>query len=90
MVHRRVRHGTELVMYQLVRFYSNAGIRRRVLDTHLTLAQVQAHCQNPDTSSSTTSTKTGKDRTRKVEPWFDGYESMPERRHRRRQKYGRI
>lgn len=53
-------------MYRIVRSYFNAGIRKRVIDTGLTLAEAQAHCQNPDTSSSTCQTKVGKARTRRI------------------------
>lgn len=62
--------------YQVVRNYFEAGIRRRVIQTHMSLAQVQAHCKDPDTSSSTCTSKVGRARTRKVGAWFDGYERM--------------
>ena len=61
-------------MYRIIRFYRDAGIRRRVIDIGLTLAEVQAHCQDPETSSSTATSKVAKDRTRRVGPWFDGFE----------------
>lgn len=69
--------------YRVVRFYYNAGINRRIIDTGLTLAQAQAHCQDPETSSSTATGKVGRARTRKVGAWFDGYEEEPVRRSRR-------
>lgn len=62
--------------YQVVRFYQNAGIRRRNLFTTNSLAIAQGHCANPNTSSRTCTTKVGKDRTRKVGDWFDGYETV--------------
>jgi len=62
------------VSYRIVRFYLNAGMRRRVIDTGLTLEEAQDHCKDPDSSSSTCSSKTGCARTRKVGAWFDGYE----------------
>lgn len=61
-------------MYRIIRFYRDAGIRRRVLDVGLTLEQAQAHCKDPETSSSTATSKTAKARTRRVGAWFDGYE----------------
>ena len=63
-------------MYQIVRFYKDAGIRRRVIGVGFTLKEVQEHCNNPETSSSTCKGKVGRARTRRVGAWFDGYEEM--------------
>jgi hypothetical protein len=60
--------------YRIVRFYHSAAIRRRVIDTGLTLEEAQAHCKDPQTSSKTATTKVGRDRTRRLGMWFDGYE----------------
>lgn len=60
--------------YNIVRNYYNAGIRRRVIRWNVSLAEAQAHCGNPETSSSTATGKVGKARTRRVGAWFDGYE----------------
>ena len=62
--------------YKIVRFYCNAGIRRRTIKTVSSLVAAQLHCGNKDTSSRTCTSKTGKDRTRKVGQWFDGYEEV--------------
>jgi hypothetical protein len=62
-----------MATYKIVRNYFKAGIRRRTIKTGLTLVQAQAHCSNPETSSSTCTNATGKARTRAVGPWFDGY-----------------
>jgi len=59
--------------YSIVRHYFDAGIRRRTIATGLTLTEAQAHCNDPETSSSTATGKVGRARTRKVGPWFDGY-----------------
>lgn len=59
--------------YSIVRNYFSAGIRRRTIMTGLTLAEAQAHCNDPETSSSTARGKVARARTRKVGPWFDGY-----------------
>lgn len=59
--------------YRVVRFFQRSG-RRRIVATGLTLALAQAHCRNPETSSSTTTGAVGKRRTRERGPWFDGYE----------------
>lgn len=59
--------------YNIVRFYENAGIRRRVIRERVTLEEAQRHCGDPETSSSTCTSKAGKARTRRVGRWFDGY-----------------
>lgn len=56
--------------YKIVRFYLNS---RRVILTGLTLEQAQAHCNDPETSSSTCTKSAGKRRTKLKGPWFDGY-----------------
>lgn len=60
-------------MYAIVRHYQSAGIRRRIIATGLTLEEAQAHCRDPDTSSSTCTSAVGRRRTRNLGPWFDGY-----------------
>ena len=60
--------------YKIVRGYFRAGQRGRVINTGLTLEQAQAHCQDPETSSSTCKKAAGRARTRALGPWFDGYE----------------
>ena len=59
--------------YAIIRFYQSAGIRKRIINKGLTLEAAQAHCDNPDTSSSTCTTAVGNRRTRNIGPWFDGY-----------------
>lgn len=63
-------------MYQIVRFYQSADIRRRVIVRGLTLEEAQAHCRSPETSSRTCTSREGKARLRNMGPWFDGYEEM--------------
>jgi hypothetical protein len=60
--------------FKIVRHYFSAGIRRRVIRTGLTLDQVKAHCNDPETSSRTCTKAVGCRRTRQLGPWFDGYE----------------
>lgn len=60
--------------YKIVRSYQAAGIRKRIIQRGLTLEQAQAHCKDPNTSYKTCTSKAGRARTRKVGPWFDGYE----------------
>ena len=63
-------------MYQIVRFYQNSRIRRRVILTGLTLEEAREHCNDPETSSSTATGSEAVARTRRVGAWFDGYEQM--------------
>ena len=65
---------TQIGMYNIVRFYRDAGIRKRIIEERVTLAEAQAHCQDPETSSSTCTSKVGRARTRRLGAWFDGYE----------------
>jgi hypothetical protein len=58
--------------YKIVRRYFRGG--RLTIATGLTLAEAQAHCQDPETSSRTCTKAAGKARTRRMGPWFDGYE----------------
>lgn len=60
--------------YKVVRMYQRAAIRKRIIATGLTLEEAQAHCHDPETSSSTCTKSAGKARTRRLGPWFDGYE----------------
>jgi hypothetical protein len=60
--------------YNIVRFYKDGRQRRRIIRERVTLEEAQRHCSDPETSSSTATSKTGKARTRRVGPWFDGYE----------------
>ena len=70
-------------MYKIIRNYRDS-YRKRTIKTVATLEEAQAHCQDPETSSSTCTTAAGKARTRKLGPWFDGYtevKSKPYRGH---------
>jgi hypothetical protein len=60
--------------YKIVRMYRDREIRKRTIATGLTLAQAQAHCSDPETSSSTCKKSVNVRRTRTYGPWFDGYE----------------
>ena len=61
--------------YDIIRFYQQAGIRRRTIARGLSLAAAQAHCTKAETSSTTAKGKTGRARTRRLGIWFDGYEA---------------
>jgi hypothetical protein len=56
--------------YKIVRFFQNS---KRTIDTSLSLDQAQAHCNDPETSSTTCTNQAGLARTRKHGDWFDGY-----------------
>lgn len=58
--------------YKIVRMYQRGG--KRTIETGLTLEEAQAHCRDPETSSSTCRKRSNKMRTNSRGPWFDGYE----------------
>ena len=62
-------------MYKIVRHYFNKNYKRTI-DTRLTLEEAQAHCSDPETSSSTCTTPQARAVTRRNGSWFDGYERM--------------
>lgn len=58
--------------YRVVRHYFRGG-RPRTIERGLTLAEAQAHCSDPETSSTTATGSTARARTRRMGAWFDGY-----------------
>lgn len=66
------------MLYKIVRHYFNGGSQgggsyKRTIETGLSLKEVQAHCNDPETSSSTCTTAAGRRRTKERGDWFDGY-----------------
>lgn len=59
--------------YKIIRMYFDNAIPTRTIKKNLTLDQAQAHCQDPETSSSTCTNRVGVERTRRIGAWFDGY-----------------
>jgi hypothetical protein len=64
--------------YKIVRFYrrrSPGGVpsRPRTIRNRVTLSEAQAHCEDPETSSSTATSAKAKRYTKRVGEWFDGY-----------------
>ena len=59
--------------YKVIRFYFNRPSRGRTIIPRCTLAEARAHCQDPESSSSTATGSAAKARTRRMGPWFDGY-----------------
>jgi hypothetical protein len=56
--------------YKIVRFFRHS---KRTIQTGLTLEQVQAHCEDPESSYTTAKSPAAKRRTREQGAWFDGY-----------------
>jgi hypothetical protein len=61
-----------MATYKIVRMYRD-NYRKRTILAGLTLEEAQAYCRDPETSSSTCTSKAGKACTRRNGPWFDGY-----------------
>jgi hypothetical protein len=59
--------------YKVVRSYRST-YSKRIVKSGLTLEEAQAHCSNPETSSSTCRSARGKARTKQLGAWFDGYD----------------
>lgn len=66
-------NNVQTISYRVIRFYQNRPGHRRTIVDRCTEAEARAHCNNPETSSSACSAA-GKARTRRMGPWFDGYE----------------
>ena len=65
----------ECKRYRIIRCYFH-DIPTCTIKQGLSLREAQAHCNDPQTSSSTCTDKVGKARTRKIGPWFDAYEEV--------------
>lgn len=57
--------------YKIVRVYFKGS--KYTIKRGLSEEQARAHCNNPQTSSSTCTNAVGKQRTKKYGPWFDSY-----------------
>lgn len=58
--------------YKIVRMYES-GKRSQVQARGMTLAEAQAWCSDPETSSSTAKSAAARRRTARYGRWFDGY-----------------
>jgi len=58
--------------YRVVRHYERGG--RRTVVSRCTLAEAQARCRDPESSSRTATSYVARERTRLRGAWFDGYE----------------
>lgn len=61
-------------LYDVVRMYFDHPERRPRIKRGLTLEEAQAHCRDPETSSSTATSSDAVARTKKYGTWFDGFE----------------
>jgi hypothetical protein len=59
--------------YKVQRLYFNRPGHKRTIKSGLSLAQAQAHCSDPETSSSTCRLTRNVKRTEQYGPWFDSY-----------------
>jgi hypothetical protein len=59
--------------YSIIRNFFNKPGRGRVIYRGLTMEEAQAHCSDPETSSSTATSAKANAYTRRVGPWFDSY-----------------
>ncbi len=62
-----------MTRYKVQRIYFHRPGHARTLHTGLTLAQAQAHCSNPETSSRTATGSVARARARRYGAWFDIY-----------------
>lgn len=60
-------------MYKVVRMFFNDDVPDTTIARGLTLEEAQAHCRDPETSSSTCAESKGVALTKRYGPWFDGY-----------------
>ncbi len=60
-------------MYKIVRSYRDHPGHKRTIKSGLTLEEAQAHCRDPETSSSTCTRSDRKAITKRMGPWFDGF-----------------
>jgi hypothetical protein len=63
-------------LYRIRRNFQRPEHRAVTIKTDLTLEEAQAHCQDPETSSSTYTLAKNKRITERKGPWFDGYEKQ--------------
>jgi hypothetical protein len=59
--------------YRIERYYYGNAHPTEVIKTGLTLEEVMAHCNDPETSSETATSTMAVEHTKKYGPWFDGY-----------------
>lgn len=60
--------------YCIVRFYKDAGHKRTIIKTGLTLQEAKEHCSDPETDSKTSTQAFPAGALENQGPWFDGFE----------------
>lgn len=60
--------------YKIIRMYFDEKIENQTIKRHMTLEEAQAWCRNPETSSSTATSRQAVRLTERAGPWFEGYE----------------
>ncbi len=60
-------------LYNVIRFYKEEGVANKIVRRGLTLDEVTAHCNDPETSSATCESEVAKVHTIEYGDWFDGY-----------------
>lgn len=58
--------------YRIIRHFMKSN-RKVTIHRNMTLEEAQAHCRDPETSSTKCTSAEGYRRTKKYGPWFDGY-----------------
>lgn len=64
-----------MTTYRVVRHYRDEPENNTIIKEGLTLAEAQAHCCDPETSSETARSNWAQIETAEHGPWFDGYYS---------------
>lgn len=64
------------MLYNIVRHYFRGEVRKRIIARGYTLAEAQAHCRDPETSSATCTSAAGRRLAERCGRWFDGYEAQ--------------
>ena len=61
--------------------FEDDNISKKTIKSGLSLEEAQAHCKDPETSSSTCRESINKQRTELCGRWFDGYVEQTQRRN---------
>jgi hypothetical protein len=59
--------------YKIVLHYADLKLGKRTVERGLTLEEAQAYCRDPESSSHTCTSATGRRRTKQRGHWFYGY-----------------
>ena len=62
------------MLHHIIRFYQNDK-KTVIIKTGLTEEQAKAHCNDPETSSKSATSKDAIAHTKKYGPWFDAWDS---------------